>query len=244
METIGIIGVVYENRRNGQRGVLTERDEQARTLTLFDGKTGSFFPVSYGAFRSNWRKASGADTIPEDTAVTEPEQSTADEPEDTVEEEAQEPEATEPEPEAEEPAEEPDATQDADAAPESEPKSEPEKKKKRTPAKKTGGGQEEAPKPREEGLHLVCESAVTKDGILVLGLMDGLLYMLPDVYSFSNIAKYCNLNSMHVVKANYHLYISLQPEPDVSFEKIAEAAKSAINELNLYGYTEEGEDSD
>ena len=54
-ELVGIIGQKYEDRRNGQSGILISRDEKCKTLT-FESSDGKSFNKSYSGFRSYMRK--------------------------------------------------------------------------------------------------------------------------------------------------------------------------------------------
>lgn len=54
-KNVGSIGQMYEDRKSGKTGTLCERDEENRRLLMQD-EEGEKFYVSYGAFRSNWRK--------------------------------------------------------------------------------------------------------------------------------------------------------------------------------------------
>lgn len=70
---VGIIGQVYEDRRNGKSGKLVSRDKKCKTL-LFESENGSTFVVTFSTFRSNMRKK--IDANPEDIkeeAYAEPE---------------------------------------------------------------------------------------------------------------------------------------------------------------------------
>lgn len=69
MSEIGIIGQMYEDRRTKKRGKLIERDNKFKTL-LMESEDGKSFNITFGGFKSNWRKV--------------------DEPEQTVEEAMQE----------------------------------------------------------------------------------------------------------------------------------------------------------
>ena len=55
MSDVGIIGQIYEDRRTHKKGKLLERDEKYKTLLMesYDGKS---FNITYGGFKSNWRK--------------------------------------------------------------------------------------------------------------------------------------------------------------------------------------------
>lgn len=77
MSEIGIIGQMYEDRRTKKRGKLIERDNKFKTL-LMESEDGKSFNITFGGFKSNWRKV--------------------DEPEQTIEEAMQEVELTEEKP--------------------------------------------------------------------------------------------------------------------------------------------------
>lgn len=77
MSEIGTIGAIYEDRRTKKKGKLIERDEKYKTL-LMEASDGKSFNITFGGFKSNWRKV--------------------DEPEQTVEEAMQEVELTEEKP--------------------------------------------------------------------------------------------------------------------------------------------------
>jgi len=77
MSEVGIIGQIYEDRRTKKQGKLLERDEKYKTL-LLQSDDGKSFNITFGGFKSNWRKI--------------------DEPEQTVEEAMQEVELTEEKP--------------------------------------------------------------------------------------------------------------------------------------------------
>lgn len=69
MSEIGTIGQIYEDRRTKKKGKLIERDNKFKTL-LMESEDGKSFNITFGGFKSNWRKV--------------------DEPEQTVEEAMQE----------------------------------------------------------------------------------------------------------------------------------------------------------
>jgi hypothetical protein len=77
MSEIGKIGAIYEDRRTKKQGKLLERDNKFKTL-LMEASDGKSFNITFGSFKSNWRKV--------------------DEPEQTVEEAMQEVELTEEKP--------------------------------------------------------------------------------------------------------------------------------------------------
>jgi hypothetical protein len=56
--TIGVIGQMYEDRKSKKTGVLLDRDEANKKLTLIDESVDGAHPfqISYAAFKSNWRK--------------------------------------------------------------------------------------------------------------------------------------------------------------------------------------------
>lgn len=55
MSEIGIIGQLYEDRRTKKQGKLLERDAKFKTL-LMESSDGKSFNITYGGFKSNWRK--------------------------------------------------------------------------------------------------------------------------------------------------------------------------------------------
>ena len=55
MSEVGTIGQIYEDRRTKKRGKLLERDEKYKTL-LMESDDGKSFNITYGGFKSNWRK--------------------------------------------------------------------------------------------------------------------------------------------------------------------------------------------
>ena len=55
MSEVGIIGQIYEDRRTHKKGKLLERDEKYKTL-LMESDDGKSFNITYGGFKSNWRK--------------------------------------------------------------------------------------------------------------------------------------------------------------------------------------------
>jgi len=55
MSDIGIIGATYEDRRTKKKGKLIERDEKYKTL-LMESSDGKSFNITFGSFKSNWRK--------------------------------------------------------------------------------------------------------------------------------------------------------------------------------------------
>jgi len=55
MSEIGVIGQMYEDRRTKKRGKLIERDNKFKTL-LMESKDGKSFNITFGGFKSNWRK--------------------------------------------------------------------------------------------------------------------------------------------------------------------------------------------
>jgi len=55
MSEIGVIGQIYEDRRTHKKGKLLERDEKYKTL-LMESDDGKSFNITYGGFKSNWRK--------------------------------------------------------------------------------------------------------------------------------------------------------------------------------------------
>ena len=73
--TIGIIGQQYEDRKSKKTGVLLERDEANKKLTLIDGSVEGAqpFQISYAAFKSNWRKVVQAEPANEPEVEAEPE---------------------------------------------------------------------------------------------------------------------------------------------------------------------------
>jgi len=62
-ELVGIIGQMYEDRRNGDSGRLISRDEKCKTLS-FESENGKTFVKSYSHFKSYMRKK--ADVAPEE----------------------------------------------------------------------------------------------------------------------------------------------------------------------------------
>lgn len=193
--TVGTIGLAYENRKTGKKGVLVAKDDVNRDL-LFNAD-GEEFHVSYGAFKSTWRKCA-----------------------------------------TDEPAPAPDDAPAAEPAPADEPK--PVKEKK--PRKKKEPKEEPAPEPYVpvEGLPLKdADSIIEKEGIIVAAIKNGVLFMLPDLYSFSNIAKLCNMASMHFHQANFHIYVGIELNAGVTMDDVKTELSGAIAELNLYGYTVE-----
>ena len=193
--TVGTIGLSYENRKTGKKGVLTAQDDVNRVLT-FAGDDGEF-TVSYGAFKSTWRKCA-----------------------------------------TDEPAPAPDDAPAAEPAPADEPK--PVKEKK--PRKKKEPKEEPAPEPYVpvEGLPLYdADNIIEKEGIIVAAVKNGVLFMLPDLWSFSNIAKLCNVSSMHFHHANFHIYVGIELNDGVIMDDVKTELAGAIAELNLYGYTME-----
>ena len=63
--TIGVIGQKYEDRKSKKTGVLLERDEANKKLTLIDESVDGAqpFQISYAAFKSNWRKVVQAEPV-------------------------------------------------------------------------------------------------------------------------------------------------------------------------------------
>ena len=55
MSEIGEIGVIYEDRRTKKKGKLVERDDKYKTL-LMEASDGKSFNITFGGFKSNWRK--------------------------------------------------------------------------------------------------------------------------------------------------------------------------------------------
>ena len=55
MSEIGVIGATYEDRRTKKQGKLIERDEKFKTL-LMESEDGKSFNITFGGFKSNWRK--------------------------------------------------------------------------------------------------------------------------------------------------------------------------------------------
>ena len=55
MSDIGVIGATYEDRRTKKKGKLIERDEKYKTL-LLESSDGKSFNITFGSFKSNWRK--------------------------------------------------------------------------------------------------------------------------------------------------------------------------------------------
>ena len=55
MSEIGIIGQIYEDRRTKKQGKLVERDNKFKTL-LMESEDGKSFNITFGGFKSNWRK--------------------------------------------------------------------------------------------------------------------------------------------------------------------------------------------
>lgn len=193
--TVGTIGLSYENRKTGKNGVLTAKDDVNRVLT-FTGDDGEF-TVSYGTFKSIWRKCAADEPVPA-----------------------------------------PNDAPTAEPAPADEPK--PVKEKK--PRKKKESEEEPAFEPYVpvEGLPLKdADNIIEKDGIIVAAIKHGVLFMLPDLYSFSNIAKLCNMASMHFYPANFHIYVGIELNDGVTVDDVKTELAGAIAELNLYGYTTE-----
>lgn len=58
----GIIGQVYEDRRNGKSGTLVSRDDKCKTL-MFRAADGSHFTASFSMFKTNMRKVYDENTI-------------------------------------------------------------------------------------------------------------------------------------------------------------------------------------
>lgn len=71
MSEIGIIGQMYEDRRTKKVGKLVERDEKYKTL-LFESEDGKSFNVSFGGFKSNWRKYESVEATEESIKLEEP----------------------------------------------------------------------------------------------------------------------------------------------------------------------------
>ena len=65
----GKIGQMYENRKSRKQGLLVEIDESKRQYLMKDEK-GDIFPISFGSFKSNWRKSTEEPT--ERQAAVEP----------------------------------------------------------------------------------------------------------------------------------------------------------------------------
>lgn len=195
--TVGTIGLAYENRKSGRKGVLVAKDDVNRVLT-FNGDNGEF-TVSYGAFKSTWRKCITDEPVPD-----------------------------------------PGPTH-VDVPPTDEPK--PVKEKK--PRKKKEPEEEPEPEPYvpAEGLPLKdADSIIEKEGIIVAAIKGGVLFMLPDLWSFSNVAKLCNLSSMHFHQANFHIYVGIELNEGVTVDDVKSELAGAIAELNLYGYTMEDDE--
>ena len=55
MSEIGVIGSMYEDRRTKKKGKLLERDNKFKTL-LMESEDGKSFNITFGGFKSNWRK--------------------------------------------------------------------------------------------------------------------------------------------------------------------------------------------
>ena len=55
MSEIGTIGAIYEDQRTKKQGKLIERDEKYKTL-LMESEDGKSFNITFGGFKSNWRK--------------------------------------------------------------------------------------------------------------------------------------------------------------------------------------------
>jgi len=73
--TIGVIGQKYEDRKSKKTGVLLERDEANKKLTLVDESVDGAqpFQISYAAFKSNWRKVVQAEPADAPEVEAEPE---------------------------------------------------------------------------------------------------------------------------------------------------------------------------
>ena len=54
-DTIGVIGLKYEDRKSKKVGTLLDRDAENKKLSFLD-ENGDPFQVSFAAFKSNWRK--------------------------------------------------------------------------------------------------------------------------------------------------------------------------------------------
>lgn len=68
MSEVGIIGQMYEDRRTKKVGKLVERDDKYKTL-LFETADGKTFNVSFGGFKSNWRKCAEPEQTVEEAMV-------------------------------------------------------------------------------------------------------------------------------------------------------------------------------
>lgn len=65
MSEVGIIGQIYEDRRTKKRGRIVERDEKFKTL-LMESDDGKSFNITFGSFKSNWRKLDEPEQTVED----------------------------------------------------------------------------------------------------------------------------------------------------------------------------------
>jgi len=74
MSEVGVIGQMYEDRRTKKRGKLVERDEKFKTL-LLESDDGKSFNITFGGFKSNWRKVDEPEqTVEEAMTETVPEE--------------------------------------------------------------------------------------------------------------------------------------------------------------------------
>lgn len=217
-KAVGNIGTAYEDRRNGKCGVLMSRDEEAKTLTFFGN--GEEFTITYGAFKSNWRKVATANDAPvsnEDDPAEKPESVPTP--------------APQPQPEPEEPKV--DVNADTDAAAEMFSKLAEEAGRELVSEVIDG-----ATVLTLDGVKIM-ESVPKGDGFK--------LRMLPDLFTFSNFAGLLVLNSIEfTLKVEDHLCVSAVTKP-VTMGAVYTAIAEAAVELNLYGYqpdTAENEESE
>ena len=237
-KTVGIIGQKYEDRKTGKCGVLEGRDDKYKTL-MFRGEDGSTFSISNSSFRSNWRK------VKEEVVDTEPIET-----ESVTEEVVEQEEVTESEPVKDE-LKEKKKRKSKTTKKESEP----------TPSKNYDGV------TNEEAIATFIESIMRTRDVKVLNTHNALevfaddiivirirnnadgtgtfnLAMLPDVFTLADWrGKLNTLSIQYKTGAENYLGVIVDTKKSC-IPEILDIITETVRDINLYGYTEEDEDSE
>lgn len=235
-KTVGIIGQKYEDRKTGKCGVLESRDDKYKTLR-FRAEDGSTFDISNSSFRSNWRK------VKEEVVNTEPIET-----ESVAEEVVEQEEVTESEPIKDE-LKEKKKRKSKTTKKESEP----------TPSKNYDGvSNEEAIATFIESIMRVRDIKVLNtpnaleifaDDIIVIRIryVAGDIYnlaMLPDVFTLTDWrGKLNTLSIQYKTGAENYLGVIVDTKKSC-IPEILDIITETVKDINLYGYTEEDEDSE
>lgn len=242
-KTVGVIGQKYEDRKTGKCGILESRDDKYKTL-LFKADDGSTFSISNSSFRSNWRKAKSEEDEVE-TVETESveesvvEQEEVDEPADNTETELEEETDTEVKPMKKRKA-----------------KSE---KKEPTPSKSYEGVTDEAAIAtfvetimNIRAVEVFNETdvlTVAVDNITVIQIRPNddetfNLAMLPDVFILSDWRGKLNMKSVQYKAGTDDNLGVIVDTKQSCIPEILDIITETVKDINLYGYTEEDENSE